>query len=190
MRIDHLTPLTGRMLFAMPSVTERAFQRSAILVCAHSANGGMGLLVNRPATNMTLRRLLRETGRSVPEVRIGVPVHAGGPADIDRAFVLHSPDYHLAAHTIRVTEAIWLTPHDDVIDDLAQGYGPARSFIAMGYCGWGAGELEHEVREGCWLTGAANDDLVFDTPSADRWPRGMERMGIAPSALSFQPGHA
>lgn len=182
--------LAGRLLVAMPSVTERAFHKSAILICAHSSTGAMGLLVNRPATNMTLRRLLRESGLHQPDVALGVPIHAGGPADIERTFVLHTPDYRLPAHTISVNESIWMTPHDDVVQDLGRGMGPERAFIAMGYCGWGAGQLEEEMHGGIWLDAAATPEIVFDSPAADRWARVMENMGVSPSGLSGFAGHA
>ncbi|WP_167767131.1 YqgE/AlgH family protein [Jannaschia formosa] len=182
--------LTGRLLVAMPTVTERAFRKSVLLVCAHSRAGAMGLLINRPATNMTLRRLLRESGLRPPQVAIGVPIHAGGPADIERSFTLHSSDYDLRSQTIRVTEDVWLTPHRAVLQDLGHGRGPDRSFIAMGYCGWGAGQIEEEIREGSWLTTEAPSDTVFDLPAADRWLACMHYMGIAPSGLSFASGHA
>ncbi|PWJ21222.1 YqgE/AlgH family protein [Jannaschia seohaensis] len=185
-----LSPLAGRLLVAMPSVTERAFRKSVALICAHSESGAMGLLINRPATNMTLRRLLSEGGMPPPQVAIGVPIHAGGPADIERRFILHSEDYDLPAHTLKVCDGIWLTPHEDVLIDIGRGRGPAQAFIAMGYCGWGPGQLEEEIAGGAWLTSPATPDMVFDLPSEDRWPNSMERMGIAPSSLSILSGHA
>ncbi|GIT90838.1 UPF0301 protein [Jannaschia pagri] len=174
----------------MPTVTEAAFRKGVILVCAHSATGAMGLLINRPATNMTLRRLLRESGLATPNVAIGVPIHAGGPSDIERPFVLHSSDYRLAHQTMVIADDVRMTPHEAAIQDLGCGRGPKRAFVAMGYCGWGEGALEQEVQDGSWLTMNARANMIFDQPSGERWSRAMEGMGIAPSGLSGLAGHA
>lgn len=181
---------TGRLLLAMPSVTEPAFRKSLILICAHSPTGAMGLLINRPAPKMTLRQLLEELGGELPEVTSNLPINAGGPADIERPFVVHSSDYFLDAHTLRVTRELSMTPHPDVVQDIARRSGPKHAFVALGYCAWVSGQLEKELQAGHWLTAVPTTKLLFNTPSANRWTMAMEGLGISPSSLSGYSGHA
>jgi putative transcriptional regulator len=167
-----------------------AFRRGVVLVCAHSKTGAMGLLVNRAAPEGAQRRLLDGMAGEGVGIRFAVPVHAGGPAEVGRAFVLHSPEYRLAAQTIDVLPGVALTPSADVLRDILRGRGPARSFVAAGYCGWGPGQIEDELRDGSWLTGPALSDFVFSVPCPDRWTEGMRRIGVAPAALSMAEGRA
>jgi putative transcriptional regulator len=182
--------LRGRLLLALPAVRETAFRKGVVLVCAHSTAGAMGLLVNRAAPEGALLRLLGGTTRDVTGIRFAVPVHAGGPAEVGRAFVLHSTEYRLAAQTIDVLPGVSLTPNADVLRDILRGRGPKRSFVAAGYCGWGPGQIEDELRGGSWLTGPALSDLVFSVPCPERWAEGMRRIGVAPAALSMAEGRA
>ncbi|WP_371155224.1 YqgE/AlgH family protein [Jannaschia sp. 2305UL9-9] len=191
MRIDnHDQSLAGNCLVAMPSITERAFRKAVILICAHSPAGAIGLLINRPAMNMTLRQLLAEYGLPLPPIRPSVPLHVGGPADIDRAFVLHSCEYHLPKHTHVVSDEISLTAERGILRDMGASRGPDRAFVALGYCGWGPCQLEREVQDGRWLTTASDGQMVFDTPSPQRWHAAMSGMGVATFGLSQQFGHA
>jgi putative transcriptional regulator len=191
MRIDSTSSaLAGRLLLAMPGATESAFRKSVVLVCAHSEGGAMGLVINRSASGLTLRRLLGAAGDGGRTVRLGVPVHEGGPTDAGRAILLHSPDDRLAAASLAVTPTILMNARADALWVAGGDTAPARVFVAQGCCGWGAGQLDREVRSGAWLTMAAADDLVFAIPLERRWPDAMSRIGVTPAALSAVAGHA
>lgn len=191
MKVDTLdADLTGRLLVAMPALTERGFQKAVVLICAHTARGAMGLLINRRATDITLRTLMRDRNLPAPKRAGSVPIQAGGPADIDRVLVLHSGALGEDDQTMPIAEGIVLTSHPSILRRLADHREPGNCLLAMGYCAWGAGELEQELRAGNWLTTRVDLDLVFNIPQGRRWPVAMQSMGIAPSSLSYASGHA
>jgi putative transcriptional regulator len=189
--------LEGQLLIAMPSVTGEPFSRSIVYVCAHSAEGAMGIVLNRPAAHMNLPDLLVQL-EIVPESeRISLPksletmqVLMGGPVETSRGFVLHSPDYHIAQSTLPIDDGICLTATVDILRAIAQGRGPSSALLALGYAGWQAGQLENEIQANGWLTCPANMDLVFNAPIEARYELAMRYIGIKPAMLSMEAGHA
>ncbi len=182
--------LTGKFLIAMPGMGDARFERSLVFLCAHSEEGAMGLIVNKPMEEPGFRSLLRrleiEPGPDCAEVQ----VHFGGPVEGGRGFVLHSADYFVGASTLRVDARFGMTATLEVLGDLAQGQGPARALLALGYAGWGPGQLESEIGNNGWLTCDATPDLVFSEASATKWERALRSLGIEALTLSGTSGRA
>ncbi|WP_414475057.1 YqgE/AlgH family protein [Microvirga sp. M2] len=189
--------LDGQMLVAMPGMMDERFARAVIYVCAHSPEGAMGIILNRPAGNLNMPDLLVQL-EIVPEPerihlpeRVGrIQVLMGGPVETSRGFVLHSPDFHLAQSTLPIDDGVCLTATIDILRAIAQGRGPQQAVLALGYAGWGAGQLEHELQANGWLICPADAELIFSTPAEIRYEMALRRIGIEPAMLSMDAGHA
>ncbi|PWJ10196.1 YqgE/AlgH family protein [Jannaschia seohaensis] len=182
--------LAGWMLVATPSVQDKAFRRAVVLVCAHSSSGALGLMVNRPAPNMTLRRLFKEKGVAAPTVPLGVPIFAGGPADIDNVIVMHKPVEADNDATIPITDQIEITPTLDMVGDLACGHPTGSYAVTLGHCAWSAGGIERELADGTWLLAPARPEIMFNAPIEERWEAAMRFMRVPPERFSPVAGHA
>eukprot|EP01036_Dinobryon_divergens_P053037 gene53037-70906_t len=182
--------LDGKLLVAMPGMGDPRFEKSVILICAHSAEGAMGLIINRPARDLTFGNLLDQL--SIPRVPEGrdIRIHSGGPVERGRGFVLHSPDYTGGPATLRIGSDYGMTATLDILEALARGDGPARALLALGYSGWGPGQLEDEIRANGWLIADAAEDLVFSADDAGKWVGALRAMGIDPLMLSASAGRA
>ena len=182
--------LSGQLLIAMPGISDPRFERSLILVCAHDEHHAMGLAVNRPVEGLSIPDLLE---RLDIKSEIRAPrdlVLIGGPVERERGFVLHTDDY-AGEHSIGVSPGLTLTATRDVLEALAQASGhPRRSLLALGYAGWGAGQLEHELRENVWLTCDADEALIFSGDHEAKWTRALAKLGIDPQFLSSNAGRA
>ncbi len=181
--------LTGQLLVAMPQMRDPRFMRSVIYMCAHSIEGAMGLVVNKLADNVSFPDLLDQLNIQTGPVENEIFVHFGGPVETGRGFVLHSSDYVQDA-TLVIDENVGLTATVDILKLIAEGSGPDRSLLALGYAGWGAGQLDEEIQSNGWLTVAPDVPLVFDGDLDGKWERAMKKMGIDFSKLSGQAGHA
>ena len=182
--------LVGQLLVAMPAMTDPRFAKSVIYMCAHSSEGAMGLVVNRVFEALTFPALLEQLGIDVQRA-IEKPIHVlfGGPVETGRGFVLHSPDYRRDG-TLVVDDGVALTATIDILRAIASGKGPRRHLLALGYAGWGPGQLDSEFRSNGWLSVDADDDLVFDSQLDTKWRRAMAKIGIDPRMLSDTAGHA
>ncbi|MFP4002585.1 MAG: YqgE/AlgH family protein [Alphaproteobacteria bacterium] len=182
--------LKGQLLVAMPTMQDLRFDRAVIYMCAHSREGAMGLVINKPAPNITFTELMDqlgiETGGGFQDIR----VHFGGPVETSRGFVLHSSDYFLEEATLRVTPDIGLTATVDILRALVGGSGPRHSILALGYAGWASGQLETELQANGWLHCPADEELLFGVGIDDKWSAAMQRIGIDPAQLSGQAGRA
>ena len=182
--------LTGQLLIAMPGMGDPRFEHSVVYMCAHSDEGAMGLIVNKPAPEVRFADLLDQLGISPgPESR-DIRIHFGGPVENSRGFVLHSADYPGGSATLQVDDEIGLTATLDVLEDLAQGRGPESSILALGYAGWGPGQLEGEIARNGWLTCKARSDLVFGRANEHKWMAALKSLGIDPILLSSEGGRA
>lgn len=181
--------LEGQLLLAMPGMTDPRFERSVIYVCSHSEEGAMGLVVNNPIPNLTFDSLLAqlniEGDDSTPEFLI----HAGGPVDTGRGFVLHSPDF-VEDRSVKLAGDVALTATVDILKALADESGPKRHIIMLGYAGWGPGQLEDEINQNAWLSTEPTGEVLFETPDEQKWPRAMESLGVDIAMLSSEAGHA
>ncbi len=182
--------LDGKLLIAMPSMNDPRFARSVIYVCAHSSDGAMGLIVNKPVNDLKFRELLEQLEiKAAPDAQ-EIRVHLGGPVENGRGFVLHSPDYNSSESTLQVDDDFGMTATLDILEDISQGEGPANCLLALGYAGWGPGQLEGEIQSNGWLTCDASHELVFDQGDGDKWGAALASLGISPSFLSAKGGNA
>jgi len=181
--------LTGQLLIAMPHMQDPRFERSVIYVCVHNQEGAMGLVVNRLADELTFPDLLEQLGIETEQDRSDLPIHIGGPVESGRGFVLHTSDYKQGS-TIRVDERVNLTATVDILKDIAAGRGPRQALLALGYAGWGAGQLDGEIQQNTWLSVPADEALIFDTDLDHKWERSIAKLGVDVSLLSGDAGHA
>ncbi|MEI4472711.1 YqgE/AlgH family protein [Frigidibacter sp. MR17.24] len=182
--------LTGKLLVAMPGMGDSPFDRSVVFLCVHSPEGAMGLIVNKPVREISFPELLDQLGIARgPESR-EIRVHMGGPVEHGRGFVLHSGDYPGSDATLKVDDRFAMTATVDILVALARGGGPRRSLMALGYAGWGPGQLESEILQNGWLTADASPDLVFGEGDGGKWEAALRSLGVDPSGLSSAAGHA
>jgi putative transcriptional regulator len=184
--------LKGQLLVAMPTMTDKRFARSVIYMCAHSAEGAMGLIINQRAKDITFGELLRQFEiKGVRRAgRLRREVHIGGPVETSRGFVLHSSEYVGDDSTLRVGSGVSLTVTVDILRAIANGSGPDRSILALGYAAWSPGQLENEIRGNGWLHCPADTDLVFDQALEAKYERAMSRIGVDAAFLVSDYGHA
>jgi putative transcriptional regulator len=182
--------LDGSLLIAMPSMGDQRFNRSVIYICAHSEDGAMGLIVNKPAPDLNFTDLLEQLDMKVTDEARQIRVHIGGPVEHGRGFVLHSPDYNSSDSTLQVDDAFGMTATLDILEDIANGHGPSDCLLALGYAGWGPGQLEGEIQANGWLTCEASHELVFSKSDAEKWEAALASLGISPSFLSAEGGTA
>jgi len=180
---------TNHFLVAMPGMVDANFAQTVTLVCEHSPQGALGIVINRPLA-MTLGDVFGQLGLDATRSLVTAdPVLQGGPVQTDRGFVLHSPGQSWDS-TLAVSDHLHLTTSRDILDALARGEGPAEAAFALGYAGWDAGQLEDEVAQNAWLTVPADARLVFGTPVAERWQAAGRLLGVNLLHLSSDAGHA
>lgn len=182
--------LQGKLLIAMPGMGDPRFERSLVYLCAHSEGGAMGLIVNKPAVDLTFAALLTQLGIERGDRTRDIRVHFGGPVEHGRGFVLHSGDYDGSEATLKVDSRFGMTATIDILAALAQGKGPAESILALGYAGWGPGQLEDEIGKNGWLTCDADPLLVFSKDNPAKWSRALKAIGVEPLMLSATAGRA
>lgn len=189
--------LDGQLLIAMPAMSDPRFSRSVIYLCAHSSDGAMGIIINQRAPHISFTELLEQLNITSEEDRILMPgdletmaVHVGGPVETGRGFVLHSADYYAEDSTLPIDEEVCLTATIDILRAMAKGSGPDRAILALGYAGWAPGQLEHEIQENGWLHCPADSELIFGGSVEDKYTRALGKIGIDPSRLVNDSGHA
>lgn len=184
-----LSSLVGTLLVAMPAMDDPRFARSVVLVCQHGSDGAMGLVINRLA-EYHLRDVFEQMQITVKRAPLlEQPVLQGGPVHSDRGFVLHDGEREWDS-SLRVGSSLAITTSRDVLEALARDEGPARFLLALGYAGWGEGQLESELSDNAWLTVPADADLLFEVPLEQRWTIANSRLGFDPSNLAGYAGHA
>jgi len=183
--------LDGQLLIAMPVMGDPRFERSVIYLCAHSAEGAMGIMVNRPASSIEFPELLVQLNIikkadqiKLPENAEGMKVLRGGPVDTGRGFVLHSSDFHIENATLPIDDKICLTATVDILRAIAKGTGPKHAILALGYAGWAPGQLETEIQDNGWLHCDADSDLIFGGDVEEKYTRALRKIGIDPGMLS------
>lgn len=179
----------GQVLLAMPAMSDPRFERSVIYVCAHNEDGAMGIVINKTLDSIDFRELLSHLDIPTGDGASDFPVHFGGPVENQRGFVLHSEDYR-HAETMIVDNGIGLTATVDILRDLAKGSGPENAILALGYAGWGPGQLESEFQENAWLLVPSSHDLLFDVANNDKWEHAFNSIGVDLSVLSGTAGRA
>lgn len=182
--------LKSHFLIAMPRMADPSFAESLTLICEHSSTGALGIIVNRP-TDLTLGEVFSQVGVSHPESSPLSPdaVYAGGPVAVERGFVLHTGG-HRWDSSLPIAEGLELTTSKDILMAIANSTGPDKALVALGYAGWGAGQLEQELAENAWLTCQADPDIIFRTPFQNRLEQAAQSIGVDLRLISDQVGHA
>ena len=183
------TNLTNQFLIAMPGLADSNFYHTVTYICAHNEEGAMGIVINRPL-ELTLNEVLEQMNITTHSDLIAhIPVYQGGPVQADRGFVLHQPirkwDY-----SIEICNAIGIATSRDILKAIANGEGPENSLVALGYAGWGAGQLEREIRDNVWFNAPADISIIFKTPTEHRWEAAVALTGVDLDKLSSDVGHA
>ncbi len=182
--------LTGKLLIAMPDMGDPRFHGSVVFLCDHSAKGAMGLIVNKPMPEVLFSEMLEQLDIDRGPATRDLPVCYGGPVELRRGFVLHTAEYQGDLDDrLAVDDSFAMTATLDVLEDLARGEGPAAAILALGYAGWGPGQLEAEIQQNGWLTADATTELVFGTMEG-KWVAALASLGISPLTLSSEAGHA
>ena len=191
--IPNATYLTGHLLIAMPAMQDPNFSKTVTYICEHSEQGALGIVINRPL-GMDLGAIFDQLSLDSTDPALArQPVLLGGPVHQERGFVLHEPEDASGQEfdaTLAVTAAIRVTTSQDILTAMARGHGPRRSLVALGYAGWGAGQLESELQQNAWLSVPATPQIIFDTPYEQRWRESARLLGVDLSTLSQQAGHA
>lgn len=189
--------LDGHLLMAMPSMSDKRFARSVVYICAHSADGAMGIVINKLATEVSFRDLLVQLeivqARNEPHLPYGVDevrVHRGGPVETGRGFVLHSADFFLDNASLPIADNVCLTATLEILRAIAEGNGPDRAILALGYAGWAPGQLEFEILSNGWLHSPADRALLFDDDVENKYERALAKIGVQTAMLSMEAGHA
>jgi len=179
----------SQLLVAMPTMPDPRFERSVVYLCAHSEEGAMGIVVNKPLQSLSFSELLDHLKIETESLDDRIRVHFGGPVESARGFVLHSSDYMHDA-TMMVDDEFALTATVDVLKALAEGKGPRDSLLALGYAGWAPGQLDEEIQNNGWLTVPADEEVVFHLQNDLKWQSAVGRLGVDISNLSGDIGHA
>jgi putative transcriptional regulator len=183
------TYLTNQFLIAMPGLQDPNFFQTVTFICEHNEHGAMGIVINRPL-NLALGEVLMQMSLRPRSKEIeNMPVFQGGPVHTDRGFVIHPPRGKWKSSII-VSDEIGVTTSRDILESIAEGNGPAESLIALGFAGWGAGQLEQEILDNAWLNGPADTSIIFNTPVEKRWEVSAAKLGIPLDRLSTDVGHA
>lgn len=180
----------GKLLIAMPDMGDPRFAHSVVYMCAHSEQGAMGIIINKPQPEIRFSDLLEQLDIPKSQKLRDIRVHFGGPVDMSRGFVLHTLDYRSETGTLDVDGGIGMTATLDVLEDIARGTGPATSMLALGYAGWGPGQLEDEIARNGWLTCDPTRDIIFGRANEHKWTAALKVLGVDPVALSASGGRA
>lgn len=182
--------LAGKLLIASPAIEDPRFSRAVILVCAHNEDHAMGIVLNKASDEDNLSELLDQLGVDGDGAPDDAHILVGGPVSRERGFVLHSEDYDSDGATLNVCEGVCLTATRDVLHAMTSDSPPEKFVLALGYSGWGAGQLEMELAENVWLVGTPDPALVYDPSLDTKWSRALARIGVSPDRLQVSGGRA
>ena len=182
--------LTGKLLIAMPGMGDPRFEYALVYICAHSGDGAMGLIINKPNPKLAFKTLITQLKIKITDSIVDTTIYFGGPVEPMRGFILHSSDYPGGADTLNIDKSFSMTATPDILRDMACGNGPDIRILALGYAGWAAGQLEAELMQNGWLICDASHELVFDQDNSNKWAAALATLGVDPSMLSSQAGRA
>jgi putative transcriptional regulator len=184
--------LNNQLLIAMPSLGDPNFSHTVTLVCEHNKEGALGIIINRPM-EMAIGEVFEQLDLATQDLKLrNQPVLRGGPVAPERGFVVHPPNPIASVYdaTLAVSDAVHVTTSRDILAAIARGEGPSQAVMALGYAGWGAGQLEEEIRSNAWLNVPVDPAILFDIPYEDRWNAAMKLLGVDSTRLSSHAGHA
>lgn len=182
--------LRGQMLIATPAIGDSRFARSVVFLCNHSPEASMGIVVNKPHSELSVKTLMDQMDISATRLMGNHPVLLGGPVDMDRGFVLHTDDYSAGDATMSVADGVSMTATKEALNAMADDGPPSRAALALGYAGWGPGQLEQEVQENSWLICAPQNEIIFGTQHDDKWAAALSSIGVSAAHLSAITGQA
>ncbi len=186
--------LTGRLLIATPDMGDKRFRDAVIYVCSHDQSGAMGIIINKQMIKgggaLSLSDMLYNIGIEGDVKVADTPVLEGGPVDIDRGFVLHSADYFKQDTSLKLSDTLSLTSTKDILEALVKEEAPEKAMLAVGYSGWGAGQVEREIQDNAWIVADADEAIIFDTDLDSKWVKALAGLGIRPEMLSRSGGSA
>lgn len=189
--MDKFESLVGRLLVAMPGISDSRFEHAVILICAHRPDHAMGLRLDRPAPGVNLKKVLDKLKTEAPETAAGRQVLIGGPVERERGFVLHTDDWLIDDASVAFAEGLAMTGTREALAAMVDPTsGPHRSVLLLGYAGWDGGQLEDELGENVWLTADADPELIFDADYDGKWAKALAGLGVDPAQLSGQSGRA
>lgn len=181
--------LTNHFLIAMPGLLDPNFEKTVTVICQHNEHGALGIVINR-TTDLTLGDILRQLDLGNEQGKEQqAPIFSGGPVHTEQGMILHESGGEWDS-TLQISETLSLTTSRDILEAMAENRGPPRSILALGYAGWGEGQLEREIKENAWLSGPVDHDIIFGVPVERRWHEAVSRLGVDLSLLSSQAGHA
>ena len=184
------TDYQGQLLLATPKMTDFRFERAVILICSHNTEGAMGIIVNKPTQELKFDDILEQL-KIIPQKKVtNHKIYFGGPVEFGRGFVVHSSDYDVPNVSINIQDEYYLTASIEILEDMANGCGPKKSILALGYAGWGPGQLENELLFDSWLMCDPDPNLIFSLHSEIKWNSGLKKLGINPSHLATIGGSA
>ncbi|MDP3738541.1 MAG: YqgE/AlgH family protein [Hyphomonadaceae bacterium] len=182
--------LAGKLLIAAPAIEDPRFSRAVILVCTHNEDHAMGIVLNKVTEGVNLPELLDQLGVDGDDAPEDAHILVGGPVGRDRGFVLHSEDYDSDGATLTICDGVCLTATRDILHAMTSETPPERYVLALGYSGWGAGQLEEELADNVWLVGVPDPALVYDPSLDTKWSRALARIGVSPDKLQVSGGRA
>lgn len=182
--------LEGKLLIAMPGMSDPRFEKTVIFMCAHSGEGAMGLIVNKPVVGLGFREMMEKLELGITDGTPDLPVLYGGPVQTGRGFVLHSSDYDSPDSTMTVGGDTSLTATLDILRAIADGHGPKKAMFALGYAGWGPGQIESEIRANGWIHCDPDPGILFGPEMETKWNQALGKLGINASSLSAHAGRA
>ena len=183
--------LSGKLIAAMPAMSDPRFKRSVICICAHNEDGAIGIIINKIIESLSFSKIIRQLKLKKNKVKkyYTERIYFGGPVETERGFILHSSDYSSENSTSINTE-ISMTASTEILQALIDGNGPNKSIVALGYAGWGPGQLDTEIRSNSWLSVQSDPELIFSDKTADKWDMALEKIGVNPALLSTEAGRA
>ncbi|WP_371170371.1 YqgE/AlgH family protein [Aliiroseovarius sp. 2305UL8-7] len=187
---DITMDLSGKLLIAMPGMGDPRFEHSVVFMCAHSPEGAMGLIINKPAPEVSLGDILSQLDIDASSITKATEVFFGGPVEGGRGFILHSGEYNNDGSTMKVDDEFSMTATRDILEAMAHGEGPADCLAALGYAGWSPGQLEDELQQNAWLTCDAEKAIVFSDDNGGKWKAALAKLGVDPLLLSAEGGSA
>jgi len=181
--------MKAQFLIAMPGLLDPNFSQTVTCICEHTANGALGIVVNRAHPALFTKEIFSELKLEYVEETANIPIYIGGPVHFDEIFILHGPPFGWHG-CLQVNSSLALSNTRDILTSISQGKGPHKVIIALGCAGWGPGQLESEISQNAWLTGPVSDDIIFEVPEDERWNAAVKKMGIDPVLLTHTAGHA
>ena len=183
--------LAGKLIIAMPTMSDPRFKRSVVCICAHNEDGAIGIIINKIIESLSFSKIIKQLklNKNMTKNDYKDHIYFGGPVETERGFILHSADYS-SENSTSINSEISMTASTEILQALIDGNGPNKSIVALGYAGWGPGQLDTEIQSNAWLSVESDLELVFSAKTAEKWDMALEKIGVNPALLSTEAGRA